>query len=276
MPSLGDFDILTDNQSVRKQVTERLHRLRLLVFTKWKLFQAIRSGFDPLAFIQAKANASIDFEKPSSKPSRKLAPIPKDLPNRELYQQLVQWRQAQAEVQEVPAYAIAPNRALLDLVQVLPTTEKALLRVKGFGKKRVAKHGADLLQLVRTYAEAHELPTDLVLDFASPSPPKPPKPNTKRLTLDLFRQGKTPREIAAERELKESTILGHLTHWVGTGEVPLTTLVTPERAAVLQPYLQQHPETPLGEIFQHFKGEYSYPELRAVRKWLEWTAAEEE
>ncbi|RMF04450.1 MAG: hypothetical protein D6772_00560, partial [Bacteroidetes bacterium] len=281
LPKLDAFDILTDNQSVRQQVADRLHKLRLLVYTKIRLFQAIQTGFDATEFIQASANASIDFEQQHQAVSKtpRLSSVPKDLPNRALYLQLVKWRQAKAEELHVPAYAVAANKALLEVVQVLPTTEASLLRVRGFGKKRVATHGKDILKLIRTYVEEHELTTDLVLEFATkppPTPPKPAKPNTRQVTLDLFQTGKSPAEIAAERELKETTILGHLTYWIGKGVLPLSTVVTADKEAIIRPYLEQHRETSLGEVFQYFDGKYSYAELRAVRQDLERGWQEEE
>lgn len=267
LPTLQSFNVLTDNQNVRKQVDVRLYDLRLLVFTKLCLFESIHTGFDPTEYIKAKANAEIDFgKKPDKQP--KLSGIPKNLPHRELYLQLVKWRQEKAAEKEVPAYAIAANKTLMEIVEVLPTNSKSLLRVGGFGKKRLADHGEDVLDMVTAYVQEHQLVPDL-LDFASTAPKAPPKPDTKKITLDLHLAGKTIAEIAAERELTEGTISGHLAHWVGTGDLPITVLVSQEEIDIISPYLLAHPDLSLGEVFRHFEEKYSYGALRAVRGLLE-------
>jgi len=143
-----------------------------------------------------------------------------------------------------------------------------LLRVGGFGKKRLADHGKDVLEMVTAYVQEHQLVTDL-LDFASTAPKAPPKPDTKKLTLDLHLAGKTIAEIAAERELTEGTISGHLAHWVGTGDLPITVLVSQAEIDLISPYLLAHPDLSLGEVFRHFEEKYSYGALRVVRKFLE-------
>lgn len=277
LPALQAFNAMTDNQSVRKQLDERMHNLRLLVFTKWKLFESLKDGFEPTAFIKAKANAEIDFER--SKPAKKTKTnrMPKNIPNHELYAQLAQWRQDKAVEMNIPAYAIAANKTLLEVVKVLPTSGKSLADVGGFGKKRLADHGPAILEMVIAYVQKHQLSADLMM-FASTAPaaPKAPKTDTKKQSLDLFKAGKSLAEIAEERGLKESTIRGHLVHWVGKGEVPVTTLVSQEYYDLIAPYLKSNPDQPLSEVFQHFEQKIGFDELRAVRSFLQWEDAKEE
>ena len=58
--------------------------------------------------------------------------------------------------------------------------------------------------------------------------PKAAKPKTWEVSLQLYRQGKKPGDIARERTLSLGTVLGHLARHVATGEVDFNDLVPRE------------------------------------------------
>lgn len=54
---------------------------------------------------------------------------------------------------------------------------------------------------------------------------KKPKTDTRLVTFDLYKQGKTIGEIASERNLKEDTIFGHLAYYALRGDIPMETVL---------------------------------------------------
>ena len=65
--------------------------------------------------------------------------------------------------------------------------------------------------------------------------PKPPKEKTWNITYQMYKQGLSPDEIAKERTLTVSTIIGHLARFIPTGEVSLSELVpTDHQSAILK------------------------------------------
>ena len=60
------------------------------------------------------------------------------------------WRLTTARSDGVPAYVIAPDSLLLEIVDQLPTTIPALRRVKGMGPSRLARYGEEILEVVRS------------------------------------------------------------------------------------------------------------------------------
>ena len=60
-----------------------------------------------------------------------------------------------------------------------------------------------------------------------PKVPKEVKPRTWEVSYGLYLQGMKPADIAKERSLTMSTIVGHLARYVPSGKVPLDDLVTP-------------------------------------------------
>ena len=59
-------------------------------------------------------------------------------------------------------------------------------------------------------------------------PKKEPKEKTWNITLQLYKQGLKPDEIAKFRNLTVGTIIGHLARFLPTGEISLSELVPPE------------------------------------------------
>lgn len=54
---------------------------------------------------------------------------------------------------------------------------------------------------------------------------KKPKIDTRKATFDLYKQGKTIKEIAEERNLKADTIFGHLAFYALRGDIPIDTIL---------------------------------------------------
>jgi hypothetical protein len=155
LPEMAMFGVMTDNQSVKLQVEERTKDLIQLLFTKLKGFQTLVGGFDPKAYVTARTNAELDFDKEQkAKPQTPAKPkvvLPKDFRHPELYHALAEWRQAEATAREVPAYTIAHNNTLVEISELLPDTRTAMLAISGIGPKRFNDFGEALLGIVQQY-----------------------------------------------------------------------------------------------------------------------------
>jgi len=95
--------------------------------------------------------------------------------------------------------------------------------------------------------------------------PKMPKGETMRISLKMYREGKSIAEIAAERGLANGTIEGHLCSFIPTGEIAVEELVSPEKLAIIQEALDKSPkEVKSSEIKEKLGEEFSFAEIRAV------------
>ncbi|MEM8583143.1 MAG: AAA family ATPase, partial [Bacteroidota bacterium] len=248
LPVIRDFTVVTDNQGVGESLEDARREAEQEVFSKIRLFQVAKTGFDPVSYVAAKADAELDFDrdrKSKRSTSRKAAaksahPV--------LYGRLEAFRQKMASLREVKPTRILSAKSLQEIIQVLPTTKDSLLRVKGFGYKRFNDTGEALLAIIKLYVRENKLQGNQ-LQFASN---EEPKRDTKEISLDAYRAGKSPVEIAQERGFTEGTIYGHLSHYIGLGEIEVTDLIDQDRIDVLKPYLKAHPDQTLGEVFRHF------------------------
>ncbi|MEL6667471.1 MAG: helix-turn-helix domain-containing protein [Bacteroidota bacterium] len=265
LPAVKEFTVVTDNQGVGESVEDARREVELEVFTKARLFQTVQTGFDPVKYVAAKADAELDFDRgrTASRSSSRKAAAKSAHPV--LYGRLEAFRQKMSHLQDVKPTRILSAKSLQEIIQVLPTTKDSLLRVKGYGYKRFKDTGESLLAIVKLYVRENKLQGDQ-LQFASDDEPKR---DTKEISLDAFRAGKTPAEIAADRDLTEGTIFSHLAHYLSLGDISANELIDQDRIDIIKPYLQVNPDQPLGETFRHFDERYGYHEFRIVRKMIE-------
>lgn len=270
LPEIKDFAVLTDNKAIEGNIAKRVSDLYHLLFVKYRVFMALDAGFDTATYVKARADADIDFLKVvSGEPKSNLSKVPKNIANRELYLQLVTWRQRVALAEDVSAFTVISNKAMLEISNVLPTSKASLLRIGGFGKTRCDKYGKEVLEIIDNYLKEAKIPGDLLVHATKDEPKK----DTKVASFELFEAGKTIAEIATARNLKETTIFTHLAHFVLEGSLDQSSILDAETHATLLPYFQENTEPELKKAFEHFNGKYDYGQLRLVR---ELVALEEE
>ncbi|MDR0547269.1 MAG: AAA family ATPase [Dysgonamonadaceae bacterium] len=153
---LAHVDSDIDNKVVKKQLNEALNRLEEDARIKTHCLQACTSGFRLIPFLQAKAVAAIEKEKP--KEIRKPVSIDaENIEHPELFNRLRSWRTSQANELNVPAYGVFSQRTLYELVHYLPNDKKSLLKINGIGEKKYLQFGTDILAIIREYCEEKNL-----------------------------------------------------------------------------------------------------------------------
>ena len=95
---------------------------------------------------------------------------------------------------------------------------------------------------------------------------KQPKGASQKLTLEMFKDGKSVEDIAETRSMAISTIQGHLVEFVGK-EIELTQLVNETKAAQISQVMDSLGEiTSLSEVKAKLGNEFTYGEIKAVLK----------
>jgi hypothetical protein len=123
------------------------------------------------------------------------------------------------------------------------------------------------LQKSKLYTDRHETAKEVPAFRATgktKKEKKPPKPNTRKVTFDLYKAGKTPAEIAKERGLTLGTIMGHFVPYLKSGEVKISALVDAKKAETIAECIRETEATSLGEVRQILGEDYDYGEIRLV------------
>lgn len=192
----------------------------------------------------------------------------------ELFESLRTLRATMARGENVPPYVVFSDVTLIEMATYLPQTADQMLRISGVGDVKFDKYGADFLNEIRNYCSRNNLASRIDLKSRRRERKVRPKRgqngrDTYQTSLDMFRSGMSPREIAKEREIGLSTVENHLTKFIATGEVSLNDLVSPERVpAIRQAIVECSDSQALSPIKEKLGDDYSYGEIRAVIAWL--------
>ncbi len=189
-----------------------------------------------------------------------------------LLKELKELRYELSTQENVPAYLIFSDATLMELSNYLPLTEKDISLISGFGDVKLAKYGAAFLNLLQRYCIQHHLSSRIGLKQAPAGRAKAgkEKPNdTKRITLDMFRQGNSITEIAGIRNLSTGTIEGHLAFGVYTGDLDIYDLVPAERYTCIEEAIRKTGGAAASPVKELLGESYSYGEIRAVMNYLQ-------
>lgn len=111
----------------------------------------------------------------------------------ELYERLVQRRKTLAvEHQAYKIYNVALNAELRNLAQEQPTDMEGLLMIKGLGKKKQEKYGADWLEVIRKFQEDKSLELAHIPLPKTPPPPMTPNRSSRRRKAESGTLGDSP------------------------------------------------------------------------------------
>ena len=264
LPAMRSLPLLTDNKLVKKAAMEALEALQRELFVKTACLKKVQTGFSATAYLRAKADAEMDFkaETAASPMAKGFAETPKSAAHPELYARLKKWRDDTAELNNQIVYEVLSTKSILEIVEMLPANIAALKKVKGIGEGKARRYGAEILDLVQKYCVEKGL-SGAQLSLPDPPPPAP-KVNTKALTLNLLKSGRSIPEIAQERGFAVSTIEGHLAHYIGTGELKIDDAMDYDRVITLAKYFHQKPSETFSSAKAHFGDEFSYGEIKMV------------
>ncbi|MCZ6750463.1 MAG: RecQ family ATP-dependent DNA helicase [Acidobacteria bacterium] len=128
--------------------------------------------------------------------------------NPELREYLREWRRAAAKQQDVPAFVVMHDTSLEELCRIRPRSISELLRVYGFGERKAAMYGQQILEVLARFRSGAR---------ATVAPEKKPRPAEK--TVRLLAEGHTFDEIAQIRGRQLETVVGMVADLVERGDL---------------------------------------------------------
>ncbi|HLN55793.1 MAG TPA: helix-turn-helix domain-containing protein [Bacteroidales bacterium] len=254
------FSVETDNKAVRKAFNEVHDRLKKENLTKLACLNKVKSGFMVSEYLDVRAKSAIEKPAAGSR-TEKTGNQTRTIQHPGLYRRLKEWRAAKAGELDLAEYMVLPGRTMVALTGALPQTMADLKLVKGMGRKKPAKFGNEILEIICSYCKKEKIEPPAE---APAKKPKKVREDSDKITLRLFREGKTIQQIAEERRMALTTIEGHLAHFVGSGEIPLSGFVTPEKADIIIKHFDGSEDLRLGPVKEILGEQVSWSELRFV------------
>ncbi|MDB5210018.1 MAG: recQ, partial [Sediminibacterium sp.] len=188
---------------------------------------------------------------------------------KELFEELKKLRNKIAHEENVPAYLIFSDSTLLDLATYLPLSKNDLPMISGFGAFKIERYGMPFLEKIQDYCNDHSLATRMELKQPSKAKkapkvvaPRERASDTKKISYEMYRSGKSISEIATERELATTTIETHLSYYVSTGELDVNTFVSAEKQERIEKVANKYGRLSLKLLKDNLPEGMSYLEIR--------------
>jgi len=181
-----------------------------------------------------------------------------------------------AASQNVPAYNILSDAALIEMATYLPQTLDELRLISGFGDVKLARYGREFLIPVKNYCSKNGLSSRMGQKGSKKvqktrtngSTNSNRSSNTAAESFHLYRSGKTVTEIAAQRSLATTTIEGHLSYYIYKGEMDVQEMVGEEKKLFIKDTVESYGAEKLAPLKEVLGEDYSYGEIKAVIAWM--------
>jgi ATP-dependent DNA helicase RecQ len=189
-----------------------------------------------------------------------------------LFGRLRALRREIAETLNLPPYIIFSDRSLVEMATYFPQSSQSFLAIHGVGERKLAQHGERFLAAIRAYCAERGL-------AERPKPAETPmltrastgEKNRTAEVGELFAAGQSVAELQALYDVKQTTIVEHLSRCVRAGQtfpagriLPLSRLSTEDQARVLAAIAELGAER-LKPLFDALGGAISYDELAVMR-----------
>ena len=208
-------------------------------------------------------------------------PVSKQTPladsDMDLFEILRDLRKSLADEAVVPAYIIFSDRSLAEMAAHFPQTEEQLLAMHGVGEAKLAAYGQAFLTAIQAYCadtgKAWRPPSKSAPSAAGPTPRLGASLHKRRFEEvgELFAEGQTVEEIAAQYDVKRQTIVNHLAKYVNAGGVLQAERLQAEsrlnaaaQARVMQAFDELGSQA-LSPVYEALNGEIEYDELHLLR-----------
>tara|TARA_R110002124_G_scaffold130996_1_gene292917 strand:+ start:120 stop:2555 length:2436 start_codon:yes stop_codon:yes gene_type:complete len=257
--SLKNLSFSTDNKAIQKDIEKQLNTLEEILETKLSYFEGLKEGFKTDKFLGLRAK-SVFFGKEKTNKQRKA--VINGTTNVELFELLRELRNQIANREDLVHFQIFTQKSLYAMCELLPSSKQELKTIHGMGKTRIEKYGSEILQVIKRYCEDNDIETSNAVSVFEELKPKKQKGNTKKISLELFKEGKSIEQIALERELNSNTIFGHLADFISSGEVKITDLISKKNYSELKKIIPTKTFENLSDLKHQLDDKYSYGEIR--------------
>ncbi|NFE19197.1 DNA helicase RecQ [Clostridium botulinum] len=183
----------------------------------------------------------------------------------ELFEILKQLRKAISQEESVPPFMIFPDATLKELSEYMPTKEEDLLKIKGIGERKAKVYGERFIEAITEYMNEKGIDINNMDNYESTKSNKESKIKTHVLSYNLYKEGKTIKEISEERNLKAITIQEHLFKCLSEGmEVDLDNFIKKDYEKLILDTIKKVGGTKLKPVKDELPPEVDYMCIKSV------------
>ncbi len=181
-----------------------------------------------------------------------------------LWEAMRELRTTLAQEQGLPPYVIFHDATLMELVQYQPINRIEFAKINGVGQAKLDRYADIFIDLIKDIQGKHAF-------AGSETEEESNKEKSDIISLQMFKDGMSPQQIAEHRQLKLTTIFTHLSKFIETGLIDVEKVIELDETNinsikdVMAENVTDEGGISLKQIFDEFAGAYSYETLRCVR-----------
>ena len=259
---------VTDNRQLANDYNSRLQKLWDGLCLHIHLMTVSQKGFSMENYRGQRSSFKTEPLAISAY-SGKSAYVPKEINHPDLYNALKDKRNEIAKETGMPIYIVCSTLSLEQMTNYLPQTLPDLGKISGFGRLKLNRFGNEFISIIRNYCDLNNLEAIVIAEpvkrIRKPkvNSKKTDKPDTKKISFGLYKEGKKITEIAAERSLSVTTIENHISFFVESGEIDVDELVDGEKQLSITDTIKKIGIESLQKI-KELLPEISYSEIKWV------------
>lgn len=180
-----------------------------------------------------------------------------------LFEQLRELRKEIAQRNNLPPYIVFADSTLREMCVHLPADQHAMLSIKGVGQRKFQLYGMPFLELIVKYAAEN----GITLRPGKPAQVQAREHETPShlLTLNLYREGGTIKDIARQRNLSVVTVQDHLVRCHLEGQhIDWNDFIPPEYESLILQKIEEVGAHKLKPIKDELPAEVDYFAIKAV------------
>ena len=170
----------------------------------------------------------------------------------DLFERLRLLRRELARKEGIPPYVVFSDKTLEEMAAKRPLLDADMMEISGVGEKKLKRYGNIFMDQILQYIKEQQKVGVKI------------QGSTHVITYDLYKQGLSVEEIAAERDLNPATIYSHLAHLYGKGEpIDLFQFFTQEEYNRIEEAINaMTPPFANKDIYEYLKEEIPYYKIR--------------
>ena len=185
-----------------------------------------------------------------------------------LFEELRVVRRRLADERDVPSFVVFGDASLKQMAARFPQNDDEFSRISGVGSAKLEQYGADFIAVIQAYIEAHGRP-DIQAPEERPSRTRPerrPGPTFDE-TREFLSRGLSITEIAEQRGLAETTIVGHIERIAAQDDSLDIAHLLPDAATMreIEKALEMCGDEFLRPVWEFLEEKVSYNDLRLAR-----------
>lgn len=229
---LSQSPVTTDNRALAMEFDKNWEACYTLLAQKKHAIEGTQGNFSVQSYFDHRKRFSYRLPDVTAYAPHRKKYTQRESVHPELLNRLSALRREIATEENAKAYQVFHTEALKAMALHLPETIADFLRIKGVGKRKAGTYGTRFLEEINAYCHANGIEKRMDDESGDLKQEKKKKPQVKGASAlesyALYRRGKSIAEIAAERNLTENTIAGHLGTFITKGELDISDFLSSE------------------------------------------------